>query len=339
MNVVEIERYDLLRDRLHKWSGALLTKNERSAAADSLPRQGRSFRFFVRLVIGVISASSGGLLFGFFYAAGLPLKELVAGVICIAASELSRRWLSWRHTGAEEGWMLAGCCLLVFALPEPVRNVQSVLLLLSGACLLAGWRVRAPLFQGIAMLFVCGWLMAITNEPELVLSVALAAAITVALVRDRLFRSPFVELSLVWAQISLVVVAAFVAAHQSILIAVLIVAVAVLLLAIGMKTRDTFTLWSAAPLLMVTGYELGRNVPVAMEWKLMATGGVLIAMAVCAERRLRSFVHGWTSRRLQRDDENLLELAATVAVTPGREPAAGERDGGEFGGGGATERY
>lgn len=336
MNIVELERFDLLRDRMRRWTGQLLTKAEAESAGASVPAEGRRFGFFLRTVVTAISAMSGGLLFAFLYALELPLKELVAAVLCIAASELSRRALGWRHTGAEEGWLLAGAWLLVFALPDVPYHADVLWLLLSVASALAGLRSRTPLFEGVATIFFCAWLGEIWLHDELVIVITLAAAVAIAVIRGRSFRSPFIEQSLLWIQTAFVIAGAAHAMGDPPLMT--LVGAIVLLPVIGLKLRDVPTLWTAVPLVLVAGYEIGRNIPVAMEWKLMVAGGLLIVATVLLERKLRLTPGGWTSQQLATDDSELLELAATVAISPGRAPAE-ERGGGDFGGGGATERY
>lgn len=338
MNVIDIERFDALRDRLRKWSGELLSKEEAENAVATLPEHGRRFRFILRVVIAVISALSGGLLFAFFYAIDFPLKELSAALVCIAASEFVRHRLGWRHTGAEEGWMLAGAWLLVFALPDAALHGDVTLLLLGVASAGAGLRVRAPLWLGVATLFFCGWLGEIWLSDELVIAISLSAAIATALMRGRAFRSSLIELSLVWVQLAFVVGAVAHAPDQQFHVTAMLLVGAAVLVATGLALRDTVTLWSAVPLLIASGYEIGRILPLPVEWRFLFSGIALIALTVVAERALHRPVRGWTSRRFE-SAEGLLELAATVAITPAREPATGRGDGGDFGGGGATERY
>lgn len=338
MNLIEIERYDALRDRLRKWSGELLPQDEAGRAAAHLPERGRRFRFVLRVVIASISALSGLLLFAFFSTIGFPAEELTTALVCIAASEWARHRFGWRHTGAEEGWMLAGTWLLVFALPEATSYGDEILLLLGAASFAAGIRVRAPLFAGIGTLFVTVWLGETLTSELLIVGLTLGAGIATTLARRRLFRSPLMETSLVWTQLAFVASAVVYSLDQPLHFTAVILLGAAVIIAMGIVLRDLISLWTAIPLLIAAVYEIGRLLPLPLEWRYLIGGLVLIGLTGLAERALDKPVRGWTSRRFDSGEE-LLELAATVAITPARAPAQSPGEGGDFGGGGATERF
>ncbi len=339
MTTLEIERRDVLRDRLHTWGGHLLPREQAAALGSSLSGDGRRFRFFLRLVLVVISMLSGGLLYAFLGAVDLPQNELVAAVICIAAAELVRWKLRWRHTGAEEGWTLAGAWLVVVAFGDSGITSETLLSLLAIASAAAAIRSRAPLFNGLAFLFVVGLLdQVFSSNALIVIGFTLAVALGCALARGRRIESPFVELSLIWTQIAAVLAAAFYAADNQ--LATLATGVAiVILIVIGLKLRDVVTLWTAVPLMIVAGYDTGRMIPLPLEWRLAMAGIAIVALTAAAERALRQPRNGWTSQKLGQSDSELLEIAATIAITPSRDPATESPGGGSFGGGGATERW
>lgn len=339
MTTIELERYDVLRDRLRAWSGHLLPQDQAAATARILPDKGRRFRFFLRVVLVAISMLSGGLLYAFLGAVELPQNELIAGVICIAAAELVRRKLGWRHTGAEEGWTLVGAWLLVVAIADSGITTEALLSLLAIASAGAALRARAPLFSGVAFLFLVGMVDQVFSSNEILnVTFALAVTIGIAIGRGRRIASPFIEISLIWMQLAAALAAAVYAADHP--LATLATGFAILILiAVGLKLRDVVTFWTAVPLVIVAGYDTGRMIPLPLEWRLAMAGIALVAVTAAAERALRQPKKGWTSQKLEESESELLEIVSTVALTPSRDPATDSGGGGEFGGGGATERW
>lgn len=336
MNELELDRQDALRDRLRSWSGDLLEPLESRRLRELLTSDRRRFRFLIRLVVGAISAVSGALLFYFFDQLQIPAPELSAAATCAAAATLARvRW-GWRHTGAEEGWTLAAGWLLVLALPSSMRTPETELLLFASATAVAGRIARAPLLFGLTSILFLVWIESRWVDSAAVVTGGLAA-LAASLVRARRTASPLVETSWSWIQLATAASAALFGLETG-SGWFFCLGVGALLLALGYRNRDTVDLWASFPLLAAAGYELGTRWDLPREWKLLVGGIGLIAASIALERALRQGWGGWTSRPVRGDSE-FLDLAGAAVLTPSHEAATTAEDGGDFGGGGATERY
>jgi hypothetical protein len=118
----------------------------------------------------------------------------------------------------------------------------------------------------------------------------------------------------------------------------LYVAFGVLGLMLAIVKRHHALFFAAAIGFAIAGIELARAIDVPLEAKLAAGGALLLLLALIVARMLRDRTHGFVLKEetLTGEDE-LLEIAATIAAAPSQNPPEGRPQGdGSFGGAGAT---
>jgi hypothetical protein len=127
----------------------------------------------------------------------------------------------------------------------------------------------------------------------------------------------------------------------------LLLALAVALLATGLRRRRHAPLWGFLGCVAALTVESRASIPVAMETWLIASGLLALGAGLALDRYLRTPRNGLTSASLTKGEGplDLLQVAGTALLahraTPEVPPAEPgfEGGGGQFGGGGASGRY
>jgi len=285
-----------------------------------------SLVFFALTCVGLCAA------YGFFQLIALP-GGLMTGVLAIALAE----WLIQRHrffgTGVESALWIGGLFALIFALPG--EGKPEAILLFAAASAIAGARMLNPWFGALSVTFAIAYLIAKNWESAAVMtSVAIALCALAAL--SRTWKRPSVEqffsLLLITAPITGAVVAFDL--HWSALHLVFAAACFVM----GVRLRHHAPLLAGIvglALAAIDAHEILRN---GVEWYLIIGGAALFAVSAYLSRHLHGKTIGIVAvpAELTPYDE-ALQIGATIAIAPPA-PSPGEtpRDGGSFGGAGAT---
>lgn len=267
-------------------------------------------------------------------------ETVVAGVASIVLAELLiRRWkFDW--PGVISAFWLGGLFALIATLPHSGK--PEALLLLAAASAIAGWRVRNALFGALTVVLVIAYFAEIdAHVTALVTGIAIAAAALIA--RAREWQRPSTD-DLFIALLLAAPVAGAVASIErtSILWALAYVALAVAEVGFGERKRDRVALMAAAISLVIAVVTLREVFAFALEWKLIASGAILFAIAAVVSKKLRGHTRGLVLTPEKRAYEEALRIFGTAAFAPhvAHEPVQQPVGaGGSFGGAGATGDY
>lgn len=283
--------------------------------------------FFVLTLIGVAALYflceelklPGGVVTMLF---SIVLAEYLIGV---------RRWL---RTGVESALWIGGLFCVVADLPGPPRDEG--LLLFAAASAIAGARVRNPLFGAVAAGFVMHYIEK-RFDAGVLAALAFATLAVIALCRE--WQRPSTE----WLFIAVVLILPLVGYAEAdpkwrATTIALYAAFGVLALMFAIVKRHHALFFAAAIGFAVAGIELACAINVPLEAKLAAGGALLLLIALIVARVLRDRTQGFVLKEetLTGEDE-LLEIAATIAAAPSQNAPEGRPQGdGRFGGAGAT---
>lgn len=340
------ERALALRGRARRWMRAgWISDVERRTVEAERASAWKAFALLPRIGIFILAfnaASASRILLGFQPA----LWKIGLGLALIALAEALIQNGRFFRTGLEEGVWAAGLLLLLFdafALGESSLLFEVWFPFACGiATLLLALRLLHTFF------FLCGIAMLTFWAAEQWSPVAagwiLAAAGSVALaVHLRPAERPFQASASGWVALLAPVAAWALVREESLGVGTgIALGCAFLWIGLGVRHRSRFALAGGTLAALAFGYQVLEPGRWPVEWKLIAGGGALLAVAFALERHLRAPREGFTSQALDVDAEPaLLEMAAVAAVAP----ATGSRDegfageGGRYGGGGASGEY
>jgi hypothetical protein len=130
--------------------------------------------------------------------------------------------------------------------------------------------------------------------------------------------------------------------HTDIAVVIVFAALAAILSALAMRTRDRILLAAAAVSTAIAAVEAHDWFSLAIEWKLILSGAAIVGAAAILSRILTKRTAGFvvTPHALTRYDE-LIQIAGTLAIATPAQSVAGpsHEGGGKFGGAGATAEY
>jgi hypothetical protein len=291
--------------------------------------------FIVRIVFFVLT--SLGVIALFFGCEELHLpKGWIAAILSIALAEFLIRRLHVRGTGVESALWLGGLFAWIFGLPS--EGKPEGLLVFAAASAIAGRRLRNPLFGGLAAVFVISYLGAKNWYAEaLIAGIVIAAAALAARLRE--WQRPSTE----WLFVALLFVcpiagAAWTFRYTSFFWAFAYLALAVAELTFAERKRDHAALAASAVSIVIAAVVLRDVFAFALEWKLIASGALMFAVALAVSRVLRGRTRGFVMTPVKSAYEEALRIFGTAAFAPQTKVAATPQTagGGNFGGAGAT---
>lgn len=325
---VEHERHHFLRERLE--GEKLLTP----AVAARLEQPWRTNGLLVQAIFFVLTCIA---LWAFYMLT--DESGFLTGILAIVAAEYLIRRLRWFFTGVEAGLWLGGLFALISELPD--SNRPEALLVFAAACMVAGARVRHPLFGAAAAGLVASYL---EERADLGVVAALVISALALLALTRTWRRPTTE----WLFIAIALIVPFVGYDhvdrewRDVTI-ILYAAFAAFALFLGIRIRHHACLLAALAGLGIAGTELADKLDILpLETRFFAAGAILLGGAFAVSRALRDRTSGFvlTPAKLTPMDEEL-QLAATFALKPETPEveAPGTTEGGSFGGAGASGEY
>jgi hypothetical protein len=343
------ERARALRSRVKSWrEDGLIDRDRQRILLERLATPPwRSNGLLASIVFFILTGIGIAALAAFFDE--IEVSQAIAGVLAIALAEVLIRKKHWWGTGVESALWLGGLFACIFALPG--EGKPEALLLFAAASIIAGVRVRNPLFSALAAIFVVVYLGAKQWEMA-----ALAAGVAVSLIAVEALRREWQRPSTEWLWIALLltmpVTAYLVGFNQrswsvwtpSTLAIAVYGALAVLFLAAGIRLRHHAPFIASALCAVIVANEIHDLFDYPVEARLAVAGAVLLAAAWAISRALRDRTTGFvlTPSKLTGADD-LLEIGATLVTAPATNqpaPAEGRVQGdGGFGGAGATGDY
>jgi hypothetical protein len=291
--------------------------------------------FFVLTVVAVAALE--------FLAQQLHLAEgWCTAVIAVAIAEWLIHDRRFFGTGIESALWIGALFAIIFSLPNSGKPEAA--LVFAAAFAIAGFRVRSAVFGCAAIAIVVAYIGAKTLVGWPPMLFALVTASIAAALLTREWRRPSTE-RLLAAVMIVTPLAGEVewSRHESTSATLPFALAAALLLMLGTRNRDRLTLAAGAITAGIAGYEARRLFHFALEFKLIAAGIALIAVAVIVTRALRGRTRGFVAERsADAAYDDAMKILGTISVThfvPA--PAAGELKpgGGSFGGAGASGSY
>ena len=283
------------------------------------------------------TAAMWGLIFMIIESA--KVTSWLVAVAAISLAEWLIRRARFYGTGVEAALCISGLFCIIFGLPG--EGSREVMLLFAAASAIAGFRMRNPFFGVLAFAFVVAYLESRgLSGAAAAAGVAAALMSLFALVRE--WRRPSTDM--LW--IALLVIAPIAGAVAGIDTldaswAAVFGVFGALCVAAGLLYRDHAPLIAAVVNFTISGTILAAHdlLPLTEEWRLMTAGAALLACSAVVSRILRDRSSGVvvTADALTRFDEEL-QMIGTVALQP-RVDVAPPREGGDFGGAGATGKF
>ncbi len=339
-------RAHAITDRLEQWP---LSDDERAALKPRFATQWKrhgalaSIAFFVLTALAVAAFAAFCKL---FFDTTYP-----AAVICIAGAELLILGRRMYGTGIEAALWIGGALSFIFGLPH--SGAPEAMLVIAAAFGIVAWRMQSALFGAVGTLFVAAYFIDIWDNAHhywRAAAIPLAMLIIAALAKRFTFRRPWLESLLSYLVIVMPLVAEVggrsATSRGDLEYVIAYTAIGISLIAWGVVIRDHALFIGGGVCIAVASYEARNLLRLAVEWRLIAGGLVLFAVAAAVARLLRGRETGFISKpeRLTRYDE-LLKMAGSLAAgsmvheRPAAEPQspAGTAGGsGSFGGGGAS---
>jgi hypothetical protein len=289
--------------------------------------------FFILTAIAITAT------FAFFELLRLP-KGWITLAITIAVAEfliLGRRWFG---TGVESALWLGGLVAWIAGLPS--EGKPEALLLFAAAAFVAGARVRSAIFGTLGLTFVVAY-FAVKYWWELAFIAGIAVGVIALMAVAREWKRPSTERFFALVLIFMPLVSAIAAAgnlrHRWALVHVVLAALCAYF---GTRYRHHAALIAAFVNVAIAAVELHDLIDIAMEWKLIAGGLVLLAVAGFIAHRLRGRTQGIVTadEEIKALDVALPIAVAVTAMPAGAAPAEQARGGGgEFGGAGASGQF
>lgn len=268
-------------------------------------------------------------------------EPFTTAALCLILAELLIRRGNWFYTGVEAALWLGGLISLLQALPN--TGAPEANLLIAAAFGIAGYRVRQPLFGGVAAYFIANYF-----EVRLDLGTLVALAMAVAAL-FALYRT-WNRASTEWLFIVIAVgmpLAGWSFADSTWLETTLILygAFALLALVCALRKRHHAMFASAAAAAIVAGVKSHELLHPPRELTFALAGALLLIASFAFSRALRGRTRGFViapakPAEMEEGLEMLGTLAAsTVTSSAGNPPDQRPQDGGGFGGAGATGSY
>jgi hypothetical protein len=288
----------------------------------------------LRIVFSILAIVALAALFGFFAILSLP-KEWLTGIAALGTAE----WLIRRHhffaTGLESTLWIAGMFALIFTLPRSGK-VEAVLVFAFAAGL-AGWRMRDAFFGVCAVALVVVYVAAKWDNVIVTMIVAAILALAAAIAMRRVWQRPTTEWLLAGIALAMPVTGwaatifmrVFHNFAASVPVALILIATAAVLLAMGVRFRDRVLLISGTISLALVAVELHDRIDLPMEAKLVTFGLAFIAAGAVLARSLRRAASGFvtTPVRVAAYDE-AMQIGGILAVAPHGDHAAAHDAGG-----------
>jgi hypothetical protein len=344
------ERARTLRARVPSWreEGLIDRDRERAAVERLATPPWRSNGLLASIVFFVLTGIGVAAMAAFFDE--VHISQAVAGVLALVLAELLIRARHWWGTGVEPALWLGGLFACIFALPG--EGKPEALLLFALASIIAGARVRNPLFGALAAVFILVYFAAKHWEMA-----AFGAGVAISLVALAALWREWQRPSTEWLWILLLVTmpltayltgfdqSSYPARNPSTLAIAVYFALTIVFLLAGIRLRHHAPFVAAAVCAVVLGNETHELFDYSTEAKFGIAGAILLAAAWTVSRALRGRTAGFvlTPTATIAGTDNLLEIGATLLTAPSTSapPAADNRpqgDGG-FGGAGATGDY
>ncbi|HUF17214.1 MAG TPA: hypothetical protein VMS12_04125 [Thermoanaerobaculia bacterium] len=340
------ERLAVLRARLKTWerSGLIDAERARNLAESTRSRWIHS-ALVSRAIYFVLTLICVAAVYGLASLAGLP-EAPVTAILCLVVAEVLILRFGLFRAGPDEALYLAGLFLLIFARPGPPRD--EVFLLISGALVLAGVRLRNGFFLTGSVIAAIVYLAVKSDQAEVAALLSLGVAFAGIALLNRNYLHPIRDRFFLWI---IVVMPPFAYALLQLdgpgpgmyMIAGAFLIAAMLLLA-GIAIRHHAPLLSGLLVAGIGGYETGQRMDIPIEFRLMFAGALIGTVVLILHRMFRDRTTGITSERLlQTEHPALLEplaAAALAASQPSKErPSGREGGGGRYGGGGASGEF
>ncbi|HEX8617808.1 MAG TPA: hypothetical protein VF911_09515 [Thermoanaerobaculia bacterium] len=335
MNVTH-ERNHALQERLR--GEKLLTR----AIAAELEQPWRANGVIAQAVFFGLALLAFGAFYAMFAVFQVPRPGLFTGVVAIIVAEYLIRAERWFGTGVEAALWIGGLVALISELPR--SGTPESILVIGAAFVVAGVRVRNPLFGAAATICVVHYL---EDRFDLGVIAALLFATAALIALLRTWRRPSNEW--LWIAIALICpLAGIVYADEEwrVVTMSLYALFAVIAFALAIARKHHAYLLAAMIGISVAATELAQMFPaVALEAKLALGGALLLGVAFIVSRALRGHTKGFvlTPAKLTPIDDQM-QLAATLAAPHagaphGAAPETHPGGGGSFGGAGASGDY
>lgn len=292
-----------------------------------------SLLFFVLTIIGVVATG------GFFDLIELPNGTFLTGLLAVALAEFLMQRRRFFGTGVESALWIAGSFAFIFALPGPSR--AEGLLLFAVASAAAGFRVRNALFGALAVVFVIAYFMS-TDFPTAAALIAMAVSMIALVALAREWQRPSTEK--LWIALHVIPPITLLTTRTLepwwAIVYVLLAAVCVAA-GLWMRAHTPFigaAIYATADVTTLAAHDL---LPFDREWSLIMGGAALMAASAFIARDLRGRTRGIvvSPEAMTRFDEEM-QILATIGAQPATQPhVETDREGGRFGGAGATGDY
>jgi hypothetical protein len=295
--------------------------------------------FFVLTIVCVVA------FFGIIGLVQLP-REIITAIVAIAVAEMLIVRGRLFHAGPEEALWIAGPLLLVFALPNPPQ--EESILLVGAAFLLAGLRVRNPLFIFVAVGLACVYPVVASRKSEPGALIALAIGFAALALARREWRDPLVEQLLALSIVGMPLLAWTLnatedwrggswRAHLA-----LAIGTAVIFTLVGILRRHRPALLGAVLCFAIALFEIDQRLTWPGELRFLFWGALVFIATLALVRLLRARRGGWTTEKIEEiEGFALVETAAVSAASPSAPDSPPEPigQGGGFGGGGASGEF
>lgn len=333
----------VLRGRARRWMRAgWITEAEKKGVETTETGSWKVFSLLPRLGLFILlfnAASTSRIFFGMQPALG----NIVIGLAIIALAEVLIVKARFFRTGIEEGIWCAGLLLLLFdafSLGESSMLFAAWFAFAAGvATILLSFRLLHTVLFLLGVALLLFWTADFFESPAAAGWTLFAAGLLALAIHVRPPERPFRASASGWLALVAPAVAWALVREESLGAGTgIALGGAMAWLGLGIRHRSRFAMAGGALAVMAFGYQLIESASWPVEWKLIAGGTVVFAIAVAVERWLRTPRGGFTSRALDADAEPaLFEMAAVAALAP----AAGQRgelegEGGRFGGAGSS---
>lgn len=342
------ERKIELGTRAKRWARAgLVMPEERERLAAWSTTEWRVFSWPLRIglfLLTLLAVQSASAFFGFLAFGTLGGSPVHLAAIAVAEVLVVKR--RFFRTGIEEALWIAGATGLVAdaALFIGMNGGEPgawLILAAAAGALVAAIRLLQPLFALLSLALVLAW-TAVTNEVLPGWTAAAMGMVALAVVALEIeVERPWIARATSWVVVAAPAVAwicfEFVDERTAL---VWVTAATAIWIAAGIRLRSRAALIGGALAALVAGFKCADALPWPAEGKLLAGGAVAFLVAAGLERVLRTPRRGFTSQAIDREDFGWpAEMVAVAAVAPSAASSDLRGEGGEFGGGGASEKY
>ena len=347
------ERAAQLRRITGSWRRqGLIDSEERKAIRQAVLDPWRRYGLAVSVVFFGLTALGVTALFGLCDLLHLP-KGAITAILSIGAAELLIRRARFFGTGIESALWLGGLFAIIFDLPSSGR--PEALLVFAAAFALAGMRMRIPLMEAVAVVLIVVYAAVKSHSqwpPMLAgMLIAIAAAIALQRVWQRSSTEHFFAALAVVMPVAGYVTRFFtgdwgyrtVALDSSLQITAMLLLTALVLLTLGIRSRDRILLISGALVIALAIFENRHWFPWTIETQCIVGGVMLTAIGIAISRSRHGGTEGFVVTPVEAGSyEELAQMggALLVAHPTSDDPASPQTGGGGgFGGGGASGDY